>query len=81
MCLETEFPTDYFSKYSMVTFREDMGYFEAMTKGRAQDKAILNMINDNDIDPNLPMALVLKKINQQTQSILEEDEIAKTMHH
>ena len=65
----------------MVTFREDMGYFEAMTKGRAQDKAIINMINDNDIDPNLPMALVLKKINQQTQSILEEDEIAKTMHH
>ena len=52
MDLEKQFPDDYFSKYSMVTFNEDIGYNKAMVKGRAQDKAILNMIADNEIDLN-----------------------------
>ena len=44
MKLETKLPGEYFSKYSLVTFREDIGYFEAMNRGRAQDKYILKMI-------------------------------------
>ena len=81
MTLETELPNDYFSKYSMVTFREDMGYHEAMTRGRAQDKAILNMINDQGIDQNVSISSLHKKIKKETNSILEDDKIAKTLNH
>lgn len=81
MTLETELPNDYFSKYSMVTFREDMGYHEAMIRGRAQDKAILNMINDQGIDQNVSISSLHKKIKKETNSILEDDKIAKTLNH
>ena len=43
MDLEKTFPTEYASKYSLVTFNEHIGYNEAMKRGRAQDKALLNM--------------------------------------
>ena len=33
--------TDYFSKYSMVTFREDLPYSVAKEKGNAQDKLLM----------------------------------------
>lgn len=81
MTLETELPNDYFSKYSMVTFREDMGYHEAMTRGRAQDKAILNMINDEGIDQNISISSLHEKIKKETNSILEDDKITKTLNH
>jgi kynurenine 3-monooxygenase len=81
MNLETALPNDYFSKYSMVTFREDMGYHEAMTRGRAQDKAILNMINDEGIDQNVSISLLHEKVKKETNSILEDDKIAKTLNH
>ena len=81
MTLETELPNDYFSKYSMVTFREDMGYHEAMTLGRAQDKAILNMIDDGEIDSNVSILSLYEKIKKETQSILENDKVAKTLNH
>lgn len=38
--LEQKYPT-YFSKYSMVTFREDVPYSFAMARGRAQDKVLM----------------------------------------
>lgn len=38
--LEQNFP-DYFSKYSMVTFREDLPYKIAMDKGREQDAQLM----------------------------------------
>ena len=41
MAFEKQFPNEYASKYALVTFNEDMGYCEAMLRGRAQDKAIL----------------------------------------
>lgn len=34
--------TDYYSKYSMVTFREDLPYHEAMVRGRKQDDVLMN---------------------------------------
>ncbi len=40
--LEQTYP-DYFSKYSMVTFREDMPYSVAKTKGNAQDKLLMEI--------------------------------------
>ena len=81
MQLEELFPEEYFSKYSMVTFNANIGYNEAMVKGRAQDKALLNMIADKDISTSLDMSIdelkvVLKKVQEQTNEILSEDKIA-----
>jgi kynurenine 3-monooxygenase len=81
MDLEKHFPDEYFSKYSMVTFNEDIGYHEAMVKGRAQDKALLNMIVDKDISTSLDMTkeeleIVLRKVQEETNAILQEDKIA-----
>jgi kynurenine 3-monooxygenase len=45
---------DYFSKYSMVTFREDLPYAVAKEKGNAQDKLLMEICakidNVNEID-------------------------------
>ena len=79
--LEKMFPTEYFSKYSMVTFNEDLGYNEAMKKGRAQDKALLNLIADDEVHTHLNMTknelkVILEKVKIETNDILQEDEIA-----
>jgi kynurenine 3-monooxygenase len=82
MALEREFPNDYSSKYSLVTFNEHIGYREAMLKGRAQDKAILNMLADGDISTALDMTdpsvlkTILNKVKTATNAILEDDRIA-----
>lgn len=81
MALEKEFPNDYSSKYSLVTFNEHIGYREAMLKGRAQDKAILNLLADGDISTALDMTkeelkTILEKVKQKTAAILEDDRIA-----
>lgn len=75
--LENKFPDDYTSKYALVTFREAIGYQQAMLKGRAQDKAILNLLADKKINLESNLKDVLEKINKQTQAILEDDRIAK----
>jgi len=71
MALETALPKTYFSKYSMVTFREDMGYNQAMLLGRAQDKAILEMIEKKQLDLELPIVELHEKIKVETNSILK----------
>jgi len=76
MALEKSFPNEYSSKYSLVTFNEHIGYRDAMLKGRAQDKAILNMLADKEIDLNGDLRNILEKIIIETQEILEEDNIA-----
>ncbi|MFD1063199.1 FAD-dependent oxidoreductase [Winogradskyella litorisediminis] len=76
MALEKEFPEDYSSKYSLVTFNEDIGYREAMLRGRAQDKAILNMLSDNVISAEDDIKDVLEKVKEETEAILEDDRIA-----
>ena len=40
--LEQTYP-DYFSKYSMVTFREDLPYSLAKSKGNAQDQLLMEI--------------------------------------
>ena len=51
--LERTFP-DYFSKYSMVTFREDLPYSVAKERGNAQDRLLMEICaeeeNTDDID-------------------------------
>jgi len=81
MDLEEQFPDEYFSKYAMVTFKEDIPYSEAMKKGRAQDKALLNLIADDEINTHLNMSKeelhqILKTIKEETNEILQEDKIA-----
>jgi kynurenine 3-monooxygenase len=81
MNLEKTFPSQYSSKYSLVTFNEHIGYNEAMKRGRAQDKALLNMIADDEIHTHLEMTkeeleVVLKEVIIETNVILEEDKIA-----
>jgi kynurenine 3-monooxygenase len=76
MALEKAFPKDYASKYSLVTFNENIGYKEAMLKGRAQDKAILNMLSDGIINLNDDLKTILEKVKHETNAILEDDRIA-----
>jgi len=81
MDLEKAFPTEYFSKYSLVTFNEHIGYNEAMKRGRAQDKALLNLISDNEVHTHLNMTkeelkIILDTVKIETNTILEEDKIA-----
>jgi kynurenine 3-monooxygenase len=76
MALEKNFPDDYSSKYSLVTFNEHIGYRQAMLKGRAQDKAILNMLTDNEININGDLKKILEKVKSETEAILEDDRIA-----
>ncbi|PQB03753.1 FAD-dependent oxidoreductase [Aureitalea marina] len=77
--LEQEFPEAYFSKYSLVTFHEDLPYSEAMRRGRAQDKAILNLLDDGKIDPDGSLEEILEVIVKQTNDILEDDALLKNL--
>ncbi len=81
MALEEHFPDAYSSKYSLVTFNEQIGYQEAMLKGRAQDKAILNMLADGELKTDADLNAILKQIKKETKEILDEDKVAKTMKH
>ncbi|WP_407556181.1 FAD-dependent oxidoreductase [Winogradskyella sp. 4-2091] len=76
MALEKEFQNAYSSKYSLVTFNENIGYRQAMLKGRAQDKAILNMLTDKVISSEDNLKDILDKVNAETEAILEDDRIA-----
>ena len=78
MALEAQFPETYYSKYSLVTFKETIGYNEAMTIGRAQDTAILNMLSSHQISLDEDLNDVLKKVQEETSNILMEDRISKT---
>ncbi len=73
MALEAQFPELYFSKYSLVTFKETIGYNEAMTRGRAQDTAILKLLSAQKIVPNEDLNTVLKKVQEETGAILKEN--------
>ncbi len=72
---EKEFPEDYYSKYSLVTFNEHIGYKEAMLRGRAQNKAILNLLDDGLLPDILSLKAKLEKVQQATQNILDDDNV------
>lgn len=77
MALEAQFPETYYSKYSLVTFKETIGYKEAMTIGRAQDTAILKLLAAQKIASNEDLNTVLKKVQQETSTILKEKAVSK----
>lgn len=73
---EAEFPEDYYSKYSLVTFKESISYSEAMKRGRAQDKAILNLLDDGKITEEMSLKEKLELVKKETEAILHDDEVA-----
>ena len=59
MALEQQFPK-YYSKYSLVTFNEDISYEEAMKKGRKQDELLMEICRE---EGELELKQVLKRLN------------------
>lgn len=59
--LEQNHP-EYFSKYSLVTFREDLSYYQAMTQGRKQDKFLMEFVKNLPSDDSINYNLLLEKI-------------------
>ncbi|MAC87542.1 MAG: kynurenine 3-monooxygenase [Gammaproteobacteria bacterium] len=77
MGLEKFFPTEYFSKYSLVTFNEHIGYHEAMTIGRAQDKVLLKMVEESKFSTSSKttkeeMTILLEKVQEETNKLLKQ---------
>ncbi len=59
--LEQTFP-DYFSKYSMVTFREDLPYAVAREKGNAQDRLLMDICAKKENLGEIDLREVLEKV-------------------
>lgn len=76
---EKEFPMEYYSKYALVTFNEKITYSEAMKKGRAQDKAILNLLSDGKINTNQSLRDQLELVKRETEEVLHDDAVAKNL--
>ena len=62
MQLEQTFP-DYYSKYSLVTFQEDLSYSEAMRRGRKQDELLLEICKQPDSE-NIPLENIYEQVKQ-----------------
>jgi kynurenine 3-monooxygenase len=59
--LEQTFP-DYFSKYSLVTFREDLPYSVAREKGNAQDNLLMKLCTEVENVDQINLKEVMEKI-------------------
>jgi kynurenine 3-monooxygenase len=55
---------DYYSKYSLVTFQPNLPYQDAMLRGRAQDKMLLDLVTENETED-----LVLDEVYHKLKSI------------
>ncbi|MDM7921086.1 MAG: NAD(P)/FAD-dependent oxidoreductase [Pyrinomonadaceae bacterium] len=55
---------DYFSKYSMVTFREDLPYSVAKEKGNAQDALLMEICSKTEDVSSLDLADVRERLSQ-----------------
>ena len=79
IALETQLSDKYYSKYSLVTFKEDIPYSVAMKRGRAQDKAILNLLDDGKITDTMSLEEKLHLIEKTTNDMLHDDDVAKNL--
>ena len=79
IAFETQLPDAYFSKYSLVTFNETIPYSEAMKRGRAQDKAILNLLDDGKLNDGLSLEEKLTLVKEETNNILHDDAVVKNL--
>lgn len=76
---EAEFPEEYYSKYSLVTFNEAISYDEAMRKGRAQDKAILNLLADERLLDSMTLREKLSLVKKETKEMLHDDAVVRNL--
>ncbi|MEJ7847182.1 MAG: NAD(P)/FAD-dependent oxidoreductase [Pyrinomonadaceae bacterium] len=60
--LEQSYP-DYFSKYSMVTFREDLPYSVAKAKGNAQDRVLMEICSGVENIKELDLVEVMEMVS------------------
>jgi kynurenine 3-monooxygenase len=65
--LEQEFP-DYFSKYSMVTFREDLPYQTAKQIGNEQDAILMDLCADPETIRDMSLTEILALVKSETAS-------------
>jgi kynurenine 3-monooxygenase len=65
MMLEQTYP-EYQSKYSMVTFNEDIPYEHAMLKGRAQDEKLMDICAANESVDNM----IIEQVYEDLKTIL-----------
>ena len=59
--LEQTYP-DYYSKYSMVTFREDLPYVVAKDKGNTQDRLLMEICANTEDLAGIDLYFVIKRI-------------------
>ena len=59
--LEQTFP-DYFSKYSLVTFREDVSYNHARTLGNAQDRLLMSICAETEDVDSLDLSEIRERL-------------------
>jgi kynurenine 3-monooxygenase len=59
--------TDYYSKYSLVTFKEDFPYHKAMNLGRKQDQLLLNLCREKEV-----AELNLAEVHRQMMALSDE---------
>ncbi len=59
--LEHNFP-EYYSKYSLVTFREDLPYHIAMARGRKQDELLMGVAKENEDIDSINLSDVMNKM-------------------
>ncbi len=79
IAFETQLPRKYNSKYSLVTFNEDISYSEAMKRGRAQDKAILNLMDDGKLNDHMSLEEKLELVLKETKEILHDNAVIKNL--
>lgn len=72
VALEDNFPKKYNSKYSLVTFNADIPYSKAMKIGRAQDKAILNLLEDGKLEDTMSLEEKLTLVLNKTKDYYTE---------
>ena len=64
--LEQAYP-DYFSKYSMVTFREDLPYSIAKAKGNEQDRLLMQICSAQETSIGVDLDAVMTRIRELNQ--------------
>ena len=79
IAFEENYPERYNSKYSLVTFNDNIPYSVAMRRGRAQDKAILNLLDDNKLTTEMSLEDKLELVLNETKNILHDDDVAKNL--
>lgn len=80
--LETAFeemhPAEFSGKYRLVTFQENIGYAEALKRGRTQDKVILELLEKGKLPDELPLEQKLALVKTETDKALKTTPLKTT---